>query len=106
MLRAAKFNLDHDEALALCGLGLTGEAGEIADIIKKIVFHGHDFDENQRHNFLEEAGDLAWYLAYLCRTLGSNFEEIFQMNIDKLAKRYPDGFSREASIARRDVSVN
>ncbi len=104
MLKTAKFELNREAALVLCGLGLTGEAGEIADLVKKMTFQGHDFDETQRQKLLEEAGDLAWYLAYLCRTLGSNFEEIFQMNIDKLNKRYPSGFNSADSVARRDVA--
>jgi NTP pyrophosphatase (non-canonical NTP hydrolase) len=182
MLRTAKFDEPLDRALGLCGLGLSGEAGEIADLIKKVYYHGKPFD---REKLIEEGGDLAWYVSYLAYTLGwgladlidpgfsyntfnnlsetqrftrlgglltsragriteqldflvfeapehiqfekpilqgnlasllgwlealaiildSSLVEMCQVNITKLNKRYPNGFSTADSIARVDVEV-
>ena len=85
--------------LAMCGLGVSGEAGEITDEIKKICFHDHKIDKQQ---LMKEMGDVLWYLAHLCRILGVSFDEVAQMNIDKLKKRYPNGFEKERSINRTD----
>lgn len=87
-------------ALTVCGLGVTGEAGELADRIKKIVFHGHPID---REKLLEEAGDVLWYLAFLATVLGSDLGQIGERNLAKLRKRYPEGFTHAASLARVDT---
>jgi NTP pyrophosphatase (non-canonical NTP hydrolase) len=76
--------------LAIWSLGLTGESGEVADIIKKVVGHGHDLD---REELKKELGDVLWYIASLSTELGFSLEEVAERNIDKLEKRYPDGFS-------------
>ena len=78
-------------------LGLTGEAGEVADIIKKYVFHGHELDKSE---ITKELGDVCWYVALLSYTIGVPLEDILQKNIDKLKKRYPEGFSESNSINR------
>lgn len=80
-------------------LGLTGESGEVADLVKKHVAHGHDLDEA---HLREELGDVSWYIAYLCTAMGWDWSAILRENQAKLAKRYPAGFSTEASIARAD----
>lgn len=80
-------------------LGLTGEAGEVGDIIKKHIFHGHDLD---REALYKELGDVCWYLALLCESLNISIRDVVKMNIDKLMKRYPKGFSESASINRED----
>lgn len=80
-------------------LGLTGEAGEVGDIIKKHIFHGHDLDKEALY---KELGDVCWYLALLCESLNISIHDIAKMNIDKLLKRYPKGFSESASINRED----
>lgn len=77
--------------------GLTGEAGEVADLIKKHVFHGHELDRNK---LAKELGDVLWYIAAFCKDLGLDMEQIAQGNIDKLKARYPEGFSEAASINR------
>lgn len=80
-------------------LGLNGEAGEVADIIKKGFFQGHSID---REHIAKELGDVAWYLALVADAIGYSLEDIFQMNIDKLAARYPDGFFKvEESVNRK-----
>lgn len=85
--------------LVAAGLGLTGEAGEVADIIKKVRCQGHDL-ESMRGKLREEAGDVAWYLALLCTALDESMEEILRENIAKLEKRYPTGFDPQRSINR------
>ena len=81
-----------------CGLGLCGESGEVADIIKKHVFQGHPLD---RDHIAKELGDVAWYMAVTAFMIGKSLDEIFQENVEKLKKRYPDGFSTERSVNRR-----
>ena len=78
-------------------LGLTGEAGEFADLIKKINFHGHAQDND---HLIKELGDVLWYVALAAQILGVDLETIMKKNIDKLLARYPDGFSEERSIHR------
>lgn len=77
--------------------GLNGESGEVIDLLKKHEFQGHDLD---RDKLIDEAGDVAWYLALLASALGVTLEEIMQKNVDKLKKRYPDGFDKDKSINR------
>lgn len=80
-------------------LGMCSESGEFANIVKKFVFHDHDLDINELRL---ELGDLLWYVASVCESLGTTLEEIAEMNIEKLQKRYPSGFSAEDSINRKD----
>ena len=83
--------------LSNVGLGLAGEAGEVADMIKKHLHQGHPLD---RDKFIKELGDLAWYLALGCTVIGEPMEKVLQANIDKLLKRYPDGFDPERRTHR------
>lgn len=80
-------------------LGLAGESGECADIVKKHKFQGHPLDTKK---LAKELGDVAWYLAVTAHAIGYSLDEIFVMNVDKLWKRYPDGFSKERSINREE----
>jgi NTP pyrophosphatase (non-canonical NTP hydrolase) len=77
-----------------------GEAGEVADLIKKGVFHQHGLD---RDALVKELGDVLWYVAALCTKLDVSMAAVMQRNITKLAERFPDGYSSEASRARKDV---
>lgn len=86
-------------ALIMGALGLTGEAGEVSDAIKKHVFHGHELSVD---HMVKELGDVLWYVVFLCRTLNVSMEEVMNRNIAKLKDRYPDGFSEEASRNRRE----
>lgn len=83
-------------------MGLCGEAGEAMDILKKFLFQGHSLD---KEHLAKELGDVAWYLAVSADALGYTLEDIFQMNINKLKKRYPDGFDAERSINRDEGDV-
>jgi NTP pyrophosphatase (non-canonical NTP hydrolase) len=81
-------------------MGLCGEAGEVTDILKKSVHHGHATDLNK---LVKEIGDVGYYLAQLCNLYGIDLEAALKLNEEKLRKRYPNGFSTEDSIARKDV---
>lgn len=80
-------------------LGLTGEAGEVADLFKKYLYHGTPFDKSA---VLKELGDLRWYIEYLLISLDSSMEEIEKLNIEKLHKRYPEGFNQKDANERKD----
>jgi NTP pyrophosphatase (non-canonical NTP hydrolase) len=102
-LRTANSNPDatsERDRLANWALGLAGEAGEVADEIKKHLFHGKPLD---REALLKECGDCAWYLAVLSHELGFSLPEVFASNIRKLRTRFPLGFSTEASLKRADT---
>lgn len=81
-------------------LGLTGESGEVADHIKKFLYHGHELEEEK---IIEEIGDVLWYIAALCTTLRVDMSDVALRNIEKLETRYPNGFDEEKSKERVDV---
>lgn len=91
---------DNDMMIVWNALGLTGEAGEVADTVKKGILHQHGLD---RDKMKKELGDVCWYLAALCTKMGFSLEDVMQANIDKLKVRYPDGYKPADSIARVDV---
>lgn len=80
-------------------LGLSGEAGELVDYIKKGFFHGHALSPEK---IADEAGDVLWYLAVLLDAFGLKLEDVMRQNVAKLRRRYPEGFSQEASIHRSE----
>ena len=82
--------------------GLTGEAGEFADFIKKLHGHGHVYDSAARQHAGKELGDVLWYLSVLADSFGFDLSEIARMNVDKLMKRYPNGFEIQRSIDRKN----
>ncbi|WP_082186458.1 nucleoside triphosphate pyrophosphohydrolase family protein [Bacillus mycoides] len=88
------------ERMANMALGLAGEAGEVADLIKKTNYHGHVIE---RKELIKELGDIMYYISVGAHELGYTLQEIAEININKLAKRYPEGFSVEASINRVDT---
>ena len=92
-------SLSEREILLNGVMGLCGESGEAIDIVKKHLFHGHELD---REKLIKELGDVAWYLAETATALGVPLEEILRMNIEKLKKRYPEGFDSEKSIRRTE----
>lgn len=78
-------------------MGLVTEAGEVMDALKKTKIYGKPFDPV---NMKEEIGDVFWYLAIMCDELGISFEEVWEKNIAKLAKRYPEKFTEELALKR------
>ncbi len=84
--------------LAVFGLGVAGEAGEVADLVKKFVGHGHALDKTK---LVKELGDVLWYLSALCTLNGLTLADVAKTNVAKLQLRYPEGFSSEASINRK-----
>ena len=78
-------------------MGLCGEAGETIDLVKKHLHQGHELDKKK---LASELGDIAWYLAETAHALEIPLEDIFRGNIDKLKRRYPDGFDSQKSIHR------
>ena len=102
---------DHAQCLIMCpdevnrdltefAMGLASESGEFADEIRKHVFQGHRLDYQ---HLAEELGDIAWFLAMAANTLGYSLSDIFRMNIEKLIKRYPEGFDPERSVNRYEA---
>lgn len=90
------------ELVMNAALGLCGESGEVADIVKKFRFQGHELDFE---HISKELGDIAWYLAVGAYSIGYDLETILQMNVDKLKARYPDGFSTDRSLHRAENDV-
>jgi NTP pyrophosphatase (non-canonical NTP hydrolase) len=97
VLRTANEAHGRDWEKMVCGLGIAGEAGEVADLIKKEVGHGHDA---KAEKVFEELGDVLWYVARLADLYGFSLSDIATYNVDKLKVRYPEGFSTERSVNR------
>lgn len=91
--------LDKKDVLINGVMGLCGESGEAIDIVKKWLAQGHELDKEK---LAGELGDVAWYLAETATALDLNLEDIFEANIEKLQKRYPEGFNTQRSIHRED----
>ena len=77
--------------LLTAALGLTAESGEFTEVVKKILFQGKPYNEDNVFHMKRELGDICWYLAQAFMALDTNFEEILDMNIEKLSARYPEG---------------
>ena len=88
-----------DQRLANAALGLTGEAGEVAEHVKKHLFHGTPLD---RDAVAKELGDCLWYLAALAGAIGATLDDVASANVEKLRRRYPEGFSEERSLNRAE----
>ena len=88
-----------EQQLANAALGLTGEAGEVAEHVKKHLFHARPLD---RDAVVEDLGDCLWYVAAMCPTLGLSMRDVGAAHNDKLRRRYPDGFSAERSVDRAE----
>ena len=91
--------LDREAVLLNGVMGLCGESGEAIDLMKKHLAQGHPLD---RDALIKELGDIAWYLAETAHALDVPLEEVCRRNIDKLKARYPEGFSAEKSLHRRE----
>ena len=77
--------------LLTAALGLSAEAGEFTEVVKKIILQGKPYNEENVFHMKRELGDICWYLAQACMALDTTFDEIIEMNVDKLKARYPGG---------------
>ena len=77
--------------LLTAALGMSAEAGEFTEVVKKIVLQGKPYNEENAFHLKRELGDICWYLSQAFMALDTNFEEILQMNYEKLSARYPEG---------------
>ena len=85
---------------------MSAESGEFTEVVKKIIFQGKPYSEENVFHMKRELGDICWYLAQACMALNTNFNEILEMNIDKLKSRYPGGeFDAHYSENRKDGDV-
>lgn len=98
--RTQNRSLDYSTQIATLGLGIAGEAGEVADLLKKHLGHGHDLD---RDKLKAELGDVLWYVACLADRLGIRLSEVADANVEKLKRRYPYGFDSARSIHREEA---
>ena len=83
-------------------LGLSGEAGEVLDMVKKWVFHEKELD---KEHLKKEIGDVMWYVAMLCESFCFDLDEILQMNVDNLMARYPEGFDTDKANNRNPGDI-
>ena len=88
-----------EKKLSLGALGVSGEAGEVTDLIKKVLHHNKPLD---REKLIKEMGDVHWYLEYLAATLNISTEEVLATNVKKLRERHPNGWSPESQNAKAD----
>ncbi|MBR1454147.1 MAG: nucleoside triphosphate pyrophosphohydrolase family protein [Lachnospiraceae bacterium] len=95
--RTLSKDLNDVEMLIEGAMGICSEAGEAMDIVKKYFAHGHELD---KEHLIKELGDVCWYMAELLNLLGYTFSDVFEANIQKLEKRYPNGFESAKSINR------
>jgi NTP pyrophosphatase (non-canonical NTP hydrolase) len=79
------------ERLITAGVGINAEGGEFLEIVKKMVFQGKPWNDDNREHLIIELGDLLWYVAQATQALGVSFEEVLERNVKKLEKRYPGG---------------
>ena len=93
-------DLDKKDVLINGVMGLCGESGEVIDIVKKHLAQGHELDKEK---IIKELGDVAWYMAEIATVLDVELEDVFVQNIEKLKKRYPEGFSVEKSLHRDEA---
>ena len=77
--------------LLTAALGLTAEAGEFTEVVKKIILQGKPYNEDNVFHMKRELGDICWYIAQACMALDTTFDEIIEMNVEKLKARYPGG---------------
>lgn len=101
-MRTAK-RMSEDADLMHAALGLAGEAGEFADCAKKYLVYAKPFD---RENAIEEVGDILWFCALACSTLGIDLATVAQQNIEKLRLRYPEKYADHLAQARLDKAGN
>ena len=94
------------ERLLTAAVGMSAEAGEFTEVVKKIVFQGKPVNEDNLFHLKRELGDIMWYVMQACMGLDTDLNEIIEMNVEKLASRYPDGaFDVHFSENRKEGDV-
>ena len=96
--RTAGAGGEGERRLIISALGLAGEAGEFANMVKKLTAHGHNIAPSI---LADELGDVLWYVAEAATACGLSLGDLAQKNVEKLQKRYPEGFSEEKSRNRK-----
>ena len=94
LTRMNKLELEDDcnlSQLLTAALGLGAESGEFTEVVKKIILQGKPYNEDNVFHMKRELGDICWYIAQACMALDTTFDEIIEMNVEKLKKRYPGG---------------
>ena len=79
------------QRLLTAAVGMSAEAGEFTEVVKKIVFQGKPYNEDNIFHLKRELGDIMWYIAQACMALDTTIDEIIEMNVEKLESRYPGG---------------
>ena len=103
MRTASGISTSCPENLLLQGvMGMSGESGEALDIVKKIMFQGHELNEATKEHLIRELGDVLWYVATTAEALDVPLETVMQVNVDKLRARYPMAFDTERSQHREE----
>lgn len=95
--RTLNTEIEEQYKFANLGMGLAGEAGEVCDYLKKVVFHEHQLDQEK---LCDELGDVLWYLANLAAAVDVSLSEVAKKNVEKLRRRYPNGFEASRSQKR------
>jgi len=91
------------ERLLTAAVGMSAEAGEFTEIVKKIIFQGKPVNDENMFHMKRELGDIMWYVAQACMGLNVSLDEVIEMNVDKLKSRYPGGeFSIKHSEVRKE----
>ena len=88
--------------LLTASIGMQAESGEFSEVIKKIIFQGKPYNEDERYHLKRELGDVLWYWIQGCTALGYTPQEVMEENIKKLEARYPNGFEVVRSEVRAD----
>lgn len=94
-----------ERKLGTSGLGLAGESGEFADIVKKILYHSMDLNEEVHDHMVKELGDIMWYVAFAANTLQVDLQEIIDRNVEKLSARYPSGKFSHKDFMRKELAT-
>ena len=91
--------------LLTASIGMQAESGEFSEVIKKIIFQGKPYNEDERYHLKRELGDVLWYWIQGCTALGYTPQEVMEENIKKLEARYPNGFEVVRSEVRADGDI-
>jgi len=89
--KTINFDMSEEERMLQAAIGMTGEAAEVMDIIKKVHFQKHILNKEKIDMIIEEMGDVLWYMNLMVKTINTTWENVLIINNEKLAKRYPKG---------------